>query len=184
MGPETNESMLKEFEDKPCAWGSAMKDIFDATPKNLISKVFLEEKTFKTWFYSRSVLIGDGAINAMQDAVVLVNCLHGIANDYTVENLTVAFQEYYRQRYQRSVELVKGSNTLGKIMSGQTWSERAIRYALFNFIPDSAQTKISAKVASYRPQIIWLPLIENRGVTPVLPQEKPKEVLVKKAQAV
>ncbi|KAF9169833.1 hypothetical protein BGX20_009772 [Mortierella sp. AD010] len=189
-GPEANETMLEEFGSKPCPWGGVMKDIFDATPKNLISKVFLEEKIFKTWHHSRAVLIGDGsmlpsagqgAINAMQDAVILVNCLHDIGNEYTVENLTVAFQEYYRQRYQRSADLVKGSNTMGKIMSGQTWSERIIRHTLFNFIPNSVQAKISAKVASYRPQITWLPLIENRGTTPVLPQEKPREVLVKKA---
>ncbi|KAF9997984.1 hypothetical protein BGZ79_008325, partial [Entomortierella chlamydospora] len=192
-GPEANETMLKEFESKPCPWGGVMKDIFDATPKNLISKVFLEEKIFKTWHHSRTVLIGDGsmlpsagqgAINAMQDAVILVNCLHDIGNEYTVENLTVAFQEYYRQRYLRSADLVKGSNTMGKIMSGQTWSERIIRHTLFNFIPNSVQAKISAKVASYRPQITWLPLIENRGTTPVLPQEKPREVLVKKAEAI
>ncbi|KAF9352370.1 hypothetical protein BGX26_009815 [Mortierella sp. AD094] len=180
-GPEANEAMLKEFEDKPCAWGGTLKDLFDATPKNLISRVFLEEKVFQTWYYGRSVLIGDachkmlpsagqGAINTMQDAVVLVNCLHNIS-EYTTENLTIAFQEYYRQRYQRTVDQVKGSNAVAKIMTGQKWSERVIRHIVLNYIPDSIHMKMTAKMASYRPQISWLPLVENRGTIPVLPQE-------------
>jgi hypothetical protein len=36
--------------------GEMMKD----TPKDCISKVFLEEKLFKTWYGGRAVLLGDG----------------------------------------------------------------------------------------------------------------------------
>jgi hypothetical protein len=35
-------------------------DLIDKTPRDNISKVFLEEKLFETWFYGRAVLIGDG----------------------------------------------------------------------------------------------------------------------------
>lgn len=35
-------------------------DLFDRTPKELISKVMLEEKVFTTWYSGRIVLIGDG----------------------------------------------------------------------------------------------------------------------------
>ncbi|KAF9341554.1 hypothetical protein BGX26_008650, partial [Mortierella sp. AD094] len=58
-GPESVDSMLKQFQDFPCGFGGTMKDIFDATPKELICKVFLEEKVFQTWYHGRSVLIGD-----------------------------------------------------------------------------------------------------------------------------
>ncbi|KAF9347423.1 hypothetical protein BGX26_001077 [Mortierella sp. AD094] len=58
--PESIDSMIREFQDFPCAYGGTMKDMFDASPKNLISKVFLEEKGFQTWHHGRSVLIGDG----------------------------------------------------------------------------------------------------------------------------
>ncbi|KAF9358717.1 hypothetical protein BGX26_001056 [Mortierella sp. AD094] len=61
-GPEANFAMLKEFEDMPCPWGGKMRDIFDATPKDLISKMYLEEKLFKTWYHGRTVLIGDGML--------------------------------------------------------------------------------------------------------------------------
>lgn len=59
-GPESNEAMLSEFQDLPIPWGGTMGDIFEATPKQLISKVFLEEKMFKTWYHGRTVLLGDG----------------------------------------------------------------------------------------------------------------------------
>jgi hypothetical protein len=35
-------------------------DLYDLTPKDLISKVMLEEKVFKTWHHGRTVLLGDG----------------------------------------------------------------------------------------------------------------------------
>lgn len=59
-GPEANENMIKQFYDLPCPYGGKMGNLIDATPKELISKVFVEEKMFKTWFYGRTVLIGDG----------------------------------------------------------------------------------------------------------------------------
>lgn len=37
-----------------------MADVMKATPKDQISKVFLEEKLFKTWYDGRTVLLGDG----------------------------------------------------------------------------------------------------------------------------
>jgi hypothetical protein len=35
-------------------------NLFDKTPKDLISKVMLEEKVFKTWHSGRIALLGDG----------------------------------------------------------------------------------------------------------------------------
>ncbi|KAI1302798.1 hypothetical protein EDD11_005556 [Mortierella claussenii] len=59
-GPEANKLMIKEFRDLPNPWGGTMGETFDDTPKDLISKVFLEEKLFKTWYHGRTVLLGDG----------------------------------------------------------------------------------------------------------------------------
>ncbi|KAF9287647.1 hypothetical protein BGZ68_001506 [Mortierella alpina] len=52
-GPEANSAMLKEFYDFPCPYGGKMGDMFDATPSDLISKVYLEEKLFETWYHGR-----------------------------------------------------------------------------------------------------------------------------------
>ncbi|KAF9164504.1 hypothetical protein BGX21_002102 [Mortierella sp. AD011] len=128
-GPESVEPMLNQFKDFPCAFGGTMKEIFDHTPKNLISKVFLEEKVFQTWYHGRSVLIGDachkvlpgagrGAVMAMKDAAVLANCIYNM-KDNSDRSIKIAFASYYRQRYPEADETVKGSAFLTKVMSGQ-----------------------------------------------------------------
>ena len=59
-GSETIGPMLNEFREKPCPYGGILGDLFDVTPQDTISKFYLEHKMFDTWFYKRSVLIGDG----------------------------------------------------------------------------------------------------------------------------
>ncbi|KAI7817028.1 hypothetical protein BC939DRAFT_467185 [Gamsiella multidivaricata] len=128
-GPEANDAMLKEFYEEPCPWGGKMGDVFDATPKDLISKVFLEEKLFKTWYHSRTVLIGDachkmlpgagqGAVNAMFDAVVLANCIYNMP-DASASSIAGAFQEYYKQRFIRTELQFERSSNMTKTISGQ-----------------------------------------------------------------
>lgn len=63
-GPESIEAMCKEYENMPCPWGGSMGEVMRATPPERISKVFLEEKIFKTWYDSRTVLLGDGTLES------------------------------------------------------------------------------------------------------------------------
>ena len=61
-----------------------MGDLFEVTPKDAMSKVYLEHKMFDTWFYKRSVLIGDGksktskkkrvSIGSLDTFVIVVAC--------------------------------------------------------------------------------------------------------------
>lgn len=59
-GPEANEAVIKDVRDFPCPLGGTMGDLIDATPQDRISRVFLEEKLFETWYHGRIVLVGDG----------------------------------------------------------------------------------------------------------------------------
>lgn len=59
-GPEANEAIIKEVNDYPCPLGGTMGELIAATPKGMISRVFLEEKLFETWGHGRTVLVGDG----------------------------------------------------------------------------------------------------------------------------
>ncbi|KAG0040535.1 hypothetical protein BGZ83_002507, partial [Gryganskiella cystojenkinii] len=83
--------MAKEVKAFPAHIGdgklATLGDLIDRTPKDLISKVVLEEKVFKTWHALRTVLIGDachklnpaagaGAVSAIQDAVCLANWIN------------------------------------------------------------------------------------------------------------
>lgn len=61
---EAAESMCKEVRHFKLPVGNegkvvTMGNLFDKTPKDLISKVMLEEKLFDTWYGGRTVLLGD-----------------------------------------------------------------------------------------------------------------------------
>ncbi|KAG0221781.1 hypothetical protein BGX31_009564 [Mortierella sp. GBA43] len=180
-GPESIDAMYKEFEDKPCPWGGTMGDLFRDTPKDMISKVFIEEKVFKTWHHGRAVLIGDachkmlpgaglGAVNAMHDAVVLANCIYNL-DDVTPKSIKAAFEEYYKQRYSRVNAHFDRSKQVTAVFGGKTWFQRMTRYLVLNYIPRWIQDWSYVKSMEYRPQIAWLPLVPNRGTGHVLPQE-------------
>ncbi|KAF8982511.1 hypothetical protein BGZ46_001123 [Entomortierella lignicola] len=126
---ESIDAMMKDFEDYSCPMGGAMKEMFDATPKELVSKVFLEEKIFQTWHHGRSVLIGDachkllpgggqGAVMAMKDAVVLANCIYKM-KDSSSSSVKSAFESYYEQRFPEADVQFRSSTLMSKVMGGQ-----------------------------------------------------------------
>ncbi|KAG0301266.1 hypothetical protein BGZ97_002852, partial [Linnemannia gamsii] len=62
-GSDPAQAMCDETRDFPVQLDDGKKrtmgDLYDLTPKELISKVALEEKVFKTWYHGRIVLMGD-----------------------------------------------------------------------------------------------------------------------------
>lgn len=64
-GPEAVGAMASQVRDFAVPHGlpgsgTTLGTLIDLTPKELISKVALEEKVFKTWYSGRAVLLGDG----------------------------------------------------------------------------------------------------------------------------
>lgn len=64
-GPEAAEAMSKQVRNFKVPGGKdgrvlTLGDYIDRTPKELMSKVMLEEKVFQTWHGGRTVLLGDG----------------------------------------------------------------------------------------------------------------------------
>ncbi|KAG0308736.1 hypothetical protein BGZ98_007012 [Dissophora globulifera] len=168
---EGNELMIKEIRDLPTIYGPVSRFI-DATPQDRISHAFMEEKMFETWFHERTVLIGDGqgAVNALQDAVILANCLYEIANKASSENITAAFQSYKDQRYTRVKFQFKSSSFRAKLLFGQTMTSCMLRQLILSYMSKSSMRKDALREAVYRPQCTFLPLTPPRGIHPVLPQ--------------
>ncbi|KAF9415981.1 hypothetical protein BGZ76_004725 [Entomortierella beljakovae] len=177
---DTSETTLKQFRDFPSPIGGTMGEIFDATPKEYISKIYLEEKIFKTWHHGRIVLIGDachkyhpaagqGAGNAIYDAIVLANCLYGM-DDTSEKSIHAAFNDYFEQRYIHAKTSFDNSIGFAKILNGQKRGEKLLRKIFLNYIPAWAIDASVAKVVKYRPQVAWLPLAEHRGKGKILPQ--------------
>ncbi|KAI1305589.1 hypothetical protein EDD11_004903 [Mortierella claussenii] len=181
-GPESTDTMVKEFRECLNPYGGTMGELVDATPKERRSKVFLEEKLFETWFHGRTALIGDGAINAMQDAVILANCLYDMP-DTSQKSITAAFQDYFDQRYEHAKMQIDISKFLGKVFAGQSFFERIFRKLILNYTPAWIHARNNGKVASYRPQITWMPFAPNHGTGPVLPQKLSRRYQEEQAKA-
>lgn len=62
--------------DKPVTIG----DLIDWTPKELITKVMLEEKVFETWYDGRVVLLGDGKIMLSFFGLNVFHCLANVVS--------------------------------------------------------------------------------------------------------
>jgi hypothetical protein len=68
-GPQGAQAMYDETRDLPVQLNDGKKrligELYDRTPKELISKIALDEKVFDTWYSGRTVLIGDGMYSSM-----------------------------------------------------------------------------------------------------------------------
>ncbi|KAF9171562.1 hypothetical protein BGX21_000979 [Mortierella sp. AD011] len=183
-GSGANEGIINEVKDFLVPIGGAMGDLISATQPDTISRVILEDKIFKTWSYKRVVLIGDachkllpsagqGAVNALQDAVILANCIYDLES-LLPGDISAALEDYRHQRYPHVVEQYDASKINAKIIYGQTAFEKLIRNVVLNYLPKSVQAKNAMKNLAYRPQATFLPLVPKRGKGPVLPQKPSK----------
>ncbi|KAF9907146.1 hypothetical protein EC991_011286 [Linnemannia zychae] len=162
-------------------------DLYDLTPKDLISKVMLEEKVFETWHHGRLVLMGDachklnpsgghGAVTAMHDAIALANLIYASPSNRQ-EDITAIFEEYHKERLPAVTESFNNSQAFSKFM------DRGIMgYLLMLFatrMPMWLWRIVLAKTVRYRPQVGFLPRIPLQGT--VAPFASPSEI---KARAV
>ncbi|KAF9281049.1 hypothetical protein BGZ74_002458 [Mortierella antarctica] len=191
-GPEVNEALIREVSTFKTIHGD-LGSLILQTPKDKISRVFLEDKMFETWYHRRVVLIGDachkllpssgqGAINAFQDAAILSNCFYDMTST-DLASITAAFKDYREQRYDHVKGQYDRSKVNAKIMYGQTWSDKLLRKVIFTFLPRSLMEKGLVKEGAYRPQVTFLPHIPNRGRGHVLPQ-KPSRRYTEEQRAV
>ncbi|KAF9990257.1 hypothetical protein BGZ75_002891 [Mortierella antarctica] len=125
---DTNQGLINEIRNFKTPYGDLGR-LISATDEGRISRVYLEDKLFETWHHSRTVLIGDaahkllpstgqGAVNAMQDAVILANCLYDLTA-LTPAGIAAALQDFKDQRYPHVVAQYEASKQLAKIRYGQ-----------------------------------------------------------------
>ncbi|KAF8947873.1 hypothetical protein BGZ47_007541 [Haplosporangium gracile] len=185
------QTMCEETKDFPIELSDGKKwtmgDLYDLTPKDLISKVMLEEKVFDTWYSGRTVLLGDachklnpsgghGAVTAMHDAIALANLIYAMPTK-TSNDLTSLFEEYHKERHPAVMESFNNSQVFSKVM------DRGIMGAIFLFfithMPFWLWKHALSKTVRYRPQVGFLEAVPLKGT--VLPFPSPSEL---KARAV
>ncbi|KAG0334886.1 hypothetical protein BG004_000230 [Podila humilis] len=164
-GPEAAEVMCKEVRHLKVPYGKdenmTVGDLIDLTPKHLISKVMLEEIVFETWYGGRTVLLGDachklnpsggqGATSAIHDAVALANWICSLETK-TMGDFERIFAEYRAERRSLAVQAYNSSKLLKE---GVT---RLLKSTL-------------KKSVLIRPQVAFLPLVDDKGTVPRLLQ--------------
>ncbi|KAF9082715.1 hypothetical protein BGX23_012188 [Mortierella sp. AD031] len=175
-GPHAAQSMCDETRDFPIPIGSGktLGDMYDRTPKELISKVMLEEKVFTTWFSGRTVLLGDachklhpaggqGAMTSMQDAIALANLIYALPYN-TSEDIQKAFTEYQDERLPPVMEAYKSSVTLARTLEKGLGG--AVALWVSSHMPQWFWTNFWSKWLANRSQVGFLKQIENKGTVP------------------
>ncbi|KAK3817332.1 MAG: hypothetical protein J3Q66DRAFT_339539 [Benniella sp.] len=202
LTPEAKEKMIKATYNLPIRHAHhaglaahkddqrTLGDLIENTDPEMVSTILLEEHLLETWYDGRTVLLGDachkmnpstgqGAVNAFQDAVVLVNCLYDLSGDddgkgpLSLEKITEAFKDYRDQRFSQAKFQLENANMIARVMNGQTWSDKILRVLITN-TPNWIAQKMVLSKAGYRPQINFLPRIPDPPNLDVV-QQKPSK---------
>ncbi|KAG0344347.1 hypothetical protein BG004_004544 [Podila humilis] len=183
--PEAVDEMLrlKLLRDQKSPYGGTIGDLFDKTPKGNSVKIMLEDKSFKTWYHKRTVLIGDachkvipfsgvGSVHAMMDCITLMNALFDLpdARTFTGNDITKAFQTYYALRSKSAESAVKGSRQFSQIVSGTGTLNELIRKGTVKGLPQSLVTMAADRIFSSRPILTYLPYVPDYGTRKSDPQ--------------
>ncbi|KAG0346439.1 hypothetical protein BG005_000740 [Podila minutissima] len=189
-GPEQAEAMCREVRHFKVPIGKegaivTMGDLINKTPKDLISKVMLEEKLFETWHGGRTVLLGDschklnpaggaGALTAIQDAVALGNWICALqAKDK--DGITRIFKEYRDERY----PVVKAAFATSQVFRnlGGTNLKALLTRMVFKNMPKWLMEKVIIRRTRSRPQVSFLPLLKDNGSVPPMAQPSLEKTL-------
>ncbi|KAF9338861.1 hypothetical protein BGZ91_007696 [Linnemannia elongata] len=176
-GPFAAQSMCDETRGFPISIGTGkmtLGDLYERTPKELISKVMLEEKIFRTWHSGRTVLLGDachkvhpaggqGAVTAMHDAVALANLIYALPST-KLSDIQQAFTEYQAERLPLVTEAFNGSRALAKGMEKGLGG--VIALWITRHIPQWLWKIFWTKRVKCRPQVAFLKEVESKGTSP------------------
>ncbi|KAG0280056.1 hypothetical protein BGZ95_011435 [Linnemannia exigua] len=184
-GPETVDEImqLKSVRDQKSPYGGTMAEIYDQTPKGTSLRFMIEDKAFKTWYYKRTVLVGDachkmvpfagvGAVNAIMDCIVLVNCLYDMPDGeaFAQADITAAFQSYYAQRADAAIAAVKGSNKVSAMVGSNSALSLKICKASIASMPETLVCIAADRIFASRPILTFLPFVPDYGERKSNPQ--------------
>ncbi|KAG9071511.1 hypothetical protein KI688_005723 [Linnemannia hyalina] len=149
----------------------SLGDLYDRTPQDRVSKVMLEEKVFETWFYGRTVLMGDachkvnplggqGATAAIHDALALTNLLYALPSKTTadIKHLLTCYQD---ERRPKAHATFKNSRLLSHVLRKDNVGKMA-RMVSTN-MPTWMWRIFLAKAFGNRPQAGFLERVEVKG---------------------
>ncbi|KAG0234131.1 hypothetical protein BGW42_006871 [Actinomortierella wolfii] len=175
-GPHTwdlraDESVYQQARDVKLPIAGTLGDLIDKTNHDDIVQVMVDEKCFKTWFSDRVVLMGDGATQAILDAVCLVNLLHEMPKNNADETRAI-FATYYDLRLPVVQSAFQSSNMLAGLAIKTGKVANVTRTIATKLIPQSFLAYSLDKMLVHRPIASFLPPPPTRGKIPPQPQSE------------
>ncbi|KAG9071840.1 hypothetical protein KI688_006056 [Linnemannia hyalina] len=157
FGQEEAERTCLLIKDLKIPFGGTLADLIKNTSRECITKILVEEK-----FVSFS---GQGAEQAIMDAICLTNLFHKLESPYTHSDIQLAFEAYQEERLPATKAAVQSSGQVANTINSQGWSadlKRRLAFNLPNWIQAASVDKTQA-----RPLLNFLPPIRDRGARSV-----------------
>ncbi|KAF9433488.1 hypothetical protein BGZ76_009400 [Entomortierella beljakovae] len=165
--PETAVEICEDVRGFKSPYGGSIMDLIDATPKELISKVLLEEKVFRTWHSGRVVLVGDachkivpffgqGASQAILDCACIANMLYDLKS-VTTPDLTELFENYVELRSETAKIASDSSREFADLIYDQGFKADVARNIVLRFTPTWLLRMITGNINTDRPTLSYLP---------------------------
>lgn len=170
--------------------GGTVGDLIDSTNRELLSKVMLEERAFKTWYGGRTVLLGDachksvpcagkGANEAILDAVTLASLLYDMPPTNHLEDFHRVFRAYQQSRAAAAKQTVEMSSRLNAVLMKEGWVADLTRKLVCGIPTSFMGRPIVDKVHAQRTQATFLPFVKDRGSVPGKPQAQARNGLAR-----
>jgi 2-polyprenyl-6-methoxyphenol hydroxylase-like FAD-dependent oxidoreductase len=137
-------------------WHQPIEALLEATPRSAILRNDIYDRpVLRQWGRGRVTLLGDaahpmtpnlgqGACQALEDAVVLARCLQ------PDHDPVAALRVYERQRIPRANTIVNRSRRVGAVAQWRHPLAVSLRNALVSRVPPEAQARQLSKVIAYR----------------------------------
>ncbi|KAF8950779.1 hypothetical protein CPC16_003603 [Podila verticillata] len=173
-GPEATEVMCNSVRDFAVPGGNGkltVGDLIDNTSKDFIAKGMLAERVFETWSFGRIVLLGDachpmdpyggqGAVNAMQDAIALANWINVLPSG-SQKDVEAIYEEYKAERLPAARKSFQATRLISLT------NERGMAGTCSRFVakktPVWLRRYMVRKISVVRPQVSFLPYVPDQG---------------------
>jgi 2-polyprenyl-6-methoxyphenol hydroxylase-like FAD-dependent oxidoreductase len=139
-----------KLEDPFAGWHPPIAELLAATPESAILRNdLLHRPPVERWGEGRVTLLGDaahpmtpdlgqGACQAIEDAVALADCLHGASN---APDLVAALRRYEARRIPRANGFVRAALRTGRIGQSENAIACWLRNALVSLVPSSVSRR-------------------------------------------
>jgi 2-polyprenyl-6-methoxyphenol hydroxylase-like FAD-dependent oxidoreductase len=148
---------LDEFLHRYGAWFEPIPALIEATEPDAIEPTFTyDRQPRRTWGRGRVTLLGDaahpmkpnigqGAAQALEDAVVLGSCIAGSADPEQ------ALRAYEGQRIPRANSVVRASRQAGRVAEVRSPIGAQLRDAVMKLVPDRLAIAQQRRIIDFRP---------------------------------